>query len=128
GPRLRPEVCKDRDVELQAERTESLLRLARECGVATEYWSFDGHEQLVNADTLVAVLGALGVDATSPARIEVALAHAEDAPWREPLPPTVIAREGQPVQVPVHVWDGEPVEVWIELDPEAGGGTRPAYQ
>lgn len=105
-----------------------MLRLARECGVATEYWSFDGHEQQVSADTLVAVLGALGIDATSPARIDLALAHAEDAPWREPLPPTVITRQGQPVQIPVHVWDGEPVEVWIELDPETGGGTRPAYQ
>mgnify|MGYP006964057795 CR=1 FL=1 len=58
-PREGARVCKDRDVEQQAERTESLLRLARECGVATEYWSFDGHEQQVSADTLVAVLKRL---------------------------------------------------------------------
>lgn len=115
-------------MEHSAERTESLLRLATACGVATEYWSFDGHEQHVSGDTLVSVLGALGIDASSPARIEVALAHVEDDGWREPLPPTVIAREGQAVRIPVHVPDGTPVDVWIELDPEVGGGTRQAYQ
>lgn len=108
--------------------SESLLRLARECGVGTEYWAFDGSEQRVDAATLVAVLGALGIDASSPERIEVALRHLEDEPWREPMPPTVIAREGHAVDFPVHVWDGEPVEVWIELDPEVGGGRRDVEQ
>src|SRR5690606_22023398 len=74
------------------------------------------------------VLGALGIDASSPERIEVALRNLEDEPWREPLPPTVIARQGNDVPVPVHVWDGEPVAVWIELDPEVGGGRRDAEQ
>src|SRR5690606_29475785 len=108
--------------------SESLLRLARESGVGTESWAVAGSEQRVEGATLVAVLGALGIDATSPERIEVALRHLEDEPWREPLPPTVIVRQGTDVQFPVHVWDGESVEVWLELDPEAGGGRRELEQ
>lgn len=111
-----------------AERSESLLRLARACGVGTEYWAFDGTERHVAAATLIKVLGALGIDASTPTRVELALLHVEDDAWREPLPPTVVAREGQAVTIPVHVPDGTPVSVWIDLDPEAGGGRREARQ
>ena len=49
-------------------------------------------------------------------------------PWRRVLPPVLVVREGRQAHVPVHVTHGDPVEVWIELDPEVGGGRREVAQ
>lgn len=100
----------------------ALLRLAEAHGIATEFWSFHGTREHPRTGTLRRVLAALGVDASSPERIELALAHAEDMPWRRVVPPVVVAREGAEVRVPVHVTDGDPVTVHVDLDDEAGGG------
>ncbi|WP_372456917.1 4-alpha-glucanotransferase [Cellulomonas chengniuliangii] len=101
---------------------ESLLRLGAAYGVVPDYWGFDGTLHQVSAATLVAVLGSLGVDASSPERIALAIAHVEDMPWRRTLPPVVVLRQGRHTHVPVHVRHGDPVEAWLELDPESGGG------
>ncbi len=108
--------------------SEALRRLATMHGVAADYHGFDGSERSVDAATLVAVLRALGVDASSPERVDVELQHAEDDPWRYTVPPVVVVRAGRGAQVPVHVVDGDPVEVWLELDPESGGGRRDVPQ
>jgi len=114
--------------EVTEEVPEQLLRLAEAYGVVPDYWGFDGSHRLVAARTLVAVLAALGVDASSPERIEVSLTHVSDAPWRRALPSVVVLREGETPRVPVHVRDGDLVEVWLELDAEAGGGRREVDQ
>jgi len=114
--------------EVTEEVPEQLLRLAEAYGVVPDYWGFDGSHRLVAARTLVAVLAALGVDASSPERIEVSLAHMRDDPWRRALPSVMVVREGETPQVPVHVQDGDPVEVWLELDAEVGGGRRDVDQ
>ena len=107
---------------------EQLLRLAEAYGVVPDYWGFDGSHRLVATPTMVAVLAALGVDASSPERVEVSLAHVSDAPWRRALPPVVVLRAGNATRIPVHVRDGDSVEVWLELDAEAGGGRREVEQ
>jgi len=114
--------------EATEEVPEQLLQLAEGYGVVPDYWGFDGSHRLVAPHTLVAVLAALGVDASSPERIEVSLAHMRDDPWRRALPSVMVVREGETPQVPVHVQDGDPVEVWLELDAEAGGGRRDVGQ
>ena len=106
--------------------SESLVRLAQAHGVAPEFQEFNGGVRQVSAATLVAVLGALGVDASTPERVEVALRHAEDAPWRRVLPPVVVVRQSQDVHVPVHVTHGDEVHAWIELDAAEGHGRRAA--
>ena len=106
----------------------ALDRLAHACGVGTEFWAFNGSQQRVADDTLIAVLAAMGVDASSPERIELALAFREDDPWRAALPATVVVREGSSTDIPVHLPDGTDVEVWIDLDPEAGGGRHEVSQ
>jgi len=108
--------------------SQPLLRLAAAHGVVPDYWGFDGTHMQVSERTLVAVLDALGVDASSPERIDVSLTHVKDAPWRRGLPPVVVMRAGRHVHVPVHVLDGDAVDVWLELDPEAGGGRRDVKQ
>lgn len=101
-----------------------LVQLAEMYGITPRYHSFFGTEETVPAATLVKVLDSMGVDAASPERVEVSLAHALDEPWRRTLPPVVVLRERQTPEVPVHVTHGDAVEVWLELDAEAGGGRR----
>lgn len=108
--------------------SEALLRLAAAYDITPDYWGFDGQHKVASATTLQGVLKALGVDASSPERIDLALAHREDMPWRRTLPPVVVVREGRQGHVPVHVTHEDPVEVWLELDPEAGGGRRDVTQ
>lgn len=103
-----------------AQRTPRLDELAARYGVATEYWDWQGAHVLVPESTVVAVLGALGVDASSAEQVERALAHADEAPWRRTLPPVVVVRSGETAVVPVHVTDGDPADLEIVLE----DGTR----
>ncbi|WP_028049151.1 4-alpha-glucanotransferase [Cellulomonas sp. URHD0024] len=108
--------------------SDALLRLATAYGVVPDHWDFHGRNRRASTATLQGVLRALGVDASSPERIDLAIAHVEDMPWRRVLPPVLVVREGRHAHVPVHVRHGDPVEVWIELDPEVGGGRREVSQ
>ncbi|MCR6689546.1 4-alpha-glucanotransferase [Cellulomonas sp.] len=108
--------------------SEALLRLAAAHGVVPDHWGFHGELRRASAGTLRAVLAALGVDASSPERIDLALAHIDDMPWRRTLPPVVVVRSGRSQDVPVHVTHGDPVHVWLQLDPEVGGGRRDLHQ
>lgn len=94
----------------------ALLDLAERHGVSTDFWDWHGERRVVAADTLVAVLAALDVDASSDAAIAAALAEAEVAPWRRAVPPTVVARAGQARPVPVHVPHGAAVELAAILE------------
>ncbi|MDQ4025750.1 MAG: 4-alpha-glucanotransferase, partial [Actinomycetota bacterium] len=98
-----------------------LLELAAAHGVSTEHHTFGGGTERVRASTLVAVLEALGVPAASPQKVSHSLQRARDEEWRAVLPPTVVVRQGDEVQVPVHVTDGASVHVWVEVD-----GAEPA--
>ncbi len=107
--------------------TPALTRLAHAHGVGTEYWNWHGAACQVSAETVVAVLAALGVDVDpdSEESIGRALAEHELAPWRRTLPPTVVGREGWTPWVAVHVPDGSGVRLRIELE---DGSTRDAHQ
>ncbi|MFE1767870.1 4-alpha-glucanotransferase [Streptomyces angustmyceticus] len=71
-------------------------RLARLHGIATSYEPSPGRSVQVAGDTVVAVLAALGVDASTPQAVRSALAAYEDRAARALLPPTVVARPGRP--------------------------------
>ncbi len=102
-----------------------LLELAVRHGVVPDFWTFTGERRSVSAGTLVDVLAAMGVDASSEERIALALADAADEPWRRMLPPVVVLVEGEARQVPVHVTHGDPVEVGLVLE---DGGRREVPQ
>lgn len=93
-----------------------LTELATAHGVQCEYTDHDGVEQQVSSSTLVAVLEALGVQASTPGAVTASLERARDDEWRTMLPPTVVTREGTEVQVAVHVADGADVTAWVELE------------
>jgi 4-alpha-glucanotransferase len=99
----------------------ALAELADGYGVATEFWDWQGRHVRIAAETVVAVLRSLGVDASSPEAVMAALAARRDEPWRRMLPACVVTREGATPSVPVHVEHGSSVEVWVALE---HGGVR----
>jgi 4-alpha-glucanotransferase len=98
-----------------------LQQLAELCGVATDYWDWRGNHIVVSAETIVAVLQALGIDAATPQAVGSALSAAHLHRWTRMLPPCVVTRPGWQLPFWVHITHGRPVEVWIELET---GGTR----
>ncbi len=97
----------------EAPSLERLQALARAHGVGVDFWGFYGDLHPVSAVTLTRILGSLGVDASTADAVEWALADRDSHAWRQMLPPTVVQRQGESVQVPVHVNHGDPVRVWI---------------
>lgn len=109
--------------------TRDLLQeLAQRHGVACEYTAQNGQPVYVSEETITYTLRALGVSISDrPDDDELTQALFEDylARASRPLPPCVVAREGAEKSFDVHVHDGDPVTVTIELE---DGGTRPTYQ
>jgi 4-alpha-glucanotransferase len=96
--------------------TPRLTELAAAYGVATEFWDWQGRHAEVPAETVLAVLGALGVDAEGPEQVETALAEVEERPWRGVLPPFAVSVEGRRPEVAVHVVDGETFSARVVLE------------
>ena len=96
--------------------SEELRELAAAHGVATSFDGWGGVRSDASAATLTAVLGALGVDASSPGAVRAALADAADAPWRDTLPPVVVVTDAAGGTAVVHVRDGEPAAATAVLD------------
>ena len=96
-----------------------LADLARGCGVAVEYWDWQGNYVEVAEHTIVAVLEALGHDASSPQAAAHSLAVLRELPWRRLLPPVFVARQGRSQELYLHVRDGVQVQAWVA--PELGG-------
>ncbi|HET9655866.1 MAG TPA: 4-alpha-glucanotransferase [Kineosporiaceae bacterium] len=112
--------------DVETPLTHELVQLAHAYGVATEFWDWQGRHTVVSRRTVLAVLAALGVDASGPAAVAAALAEVRDRPWRQTLPDVVVVREGGTARVAVHVEHGTAVEVWVEL--EADGDRRTLEQ
>jgi 4-alpha-glucanotransferase len=110
------------DPELHsAELDATLHELAEAFGIATEYWDWQGRHISVSRDTIISVLAALEVDATTPEAAAAALEDRHRQPWTQMLPPCLVIRERRTASVWVHVPHGDLVTVWIELET---GGTR----
>ncbi|MDO5738942.1 MAG: 4-alpha-glucanotransferase [Ornithinimicrobium sp.] len=98
------------------ELTPRLTELADAYGVATQFWDWQGRHTQVPTQTVLAVLGALGIQAESDDDIEAALAEVEEAPWIRILPPVTVVSEGERPQVPVHLADGTAFVVRLILE------------
>ncbi len=95
---------------------EDLVRLADAYGVATDYWDWQGNHVQVPRSTVLAVLAALQVDASTPEALAGALRDAELLGWRHPVPATTVTRSGRAATVLVHVPDGWTARVVAELE------------
>ena len=96
-----------------------LVDLAHAYGVMTEYVDFRGSQVQVSAETIESVLTAMGVDVDDPA---LALAERELEAWRRMVPPCLVTVQGQESTCWVHVVDGDPARLEVEL--EDGGWRR----
>lgn len=94
----------------------SLIALAERMGVATAYHDWVGNFNPVDRETVVAVLAALGIQAST--EDDCAAAHLEQDRryWSRALPTTVVARSGAETMFWVHVTHGHPAHVWIRLE------------
>jgi 4-alpha-glucanotransferase len=77
-----------------------LAALAEAHGVATWYEDWHRLRKDVSAESVVGVLGLLGVDATTPATIEAALAAVRERELLGRMPGTVVVREGAGAPLP----------------------------
>ncbi len=93
-----------------------LVELATAYGVATEYWDWQGRHVSVRAETIVAVLGALGVDASTPQATRQALHTRWVDRWERMLPRCLVTRAGTSPWFGVHVDHGADVTVAVELE------------
>jgi 4-alpha-glucanotransferase len=104
------------------ELSANLVALATAYGVATEYWDWRGQYVDVPESTVVAVLRALGVDASTPSAAGAELARLDEDRWRRMLPSCLVRRvdDTAPTRFWVHVPHGDPALVHVELE----DGTR----
>lgn len=96
--------------------SNELLALAQAHGVATDYWDWRGNHVQVPAETVVAVLAAMDVDASTPESTRAATAAETEDRWRRMLPPSVVTTQTESETFWVHLPHGSPVEVWLELE------------
>jgi 4-alpha-glucanotransferase len=100
------------DIEVPA----SLIGLAQRYGVASEYTDWTGRPAAVSASTLIAVLDALGVAASTEHDRTAALAEHDRDHWARPLPPSIVGRTGATTPFWVHVTHGDPARLWLRLE------------
>lgn len=107
---------------------DTLRELATEFGIATEYTSSSGQQVSADEETLVYLLQAIGADIgddPDEAALGRVLADRRMHNATRPLPACVVSVEGRETGFIVHVHDGAPAHVWIELE---DGSTREVYQ
>ena len=96
--------------------SDALVALALACGISTEYRGHDGDMHHCSANAMRAALAALELDATSDDACAASLDELEDHVWRRIVPPITVIRQGETREFPVHVTDGDSVDVTLQLE------------
>lgn len=100
----------------EAAPSPALEKLAHECGVSVEYFSWNGASRQCSASAIRAALIAMGVEASTDEDCEASLAALGDLAWRRIVPPVTVLREGQGYEVPIHVTHGDPASASLALE------------
>ncbi len=95
---------------------QTIIDLARAYRIDTEFWDWKGNRVEVSRETILAVLAAMEVDASTPEAAQAALEAFERRPWTRRLPPFLVVEEGQGKAFDVHVPAGEQPRVHIKLE------------
>ena len=82
---------------------DALGRLAEAAGIEARYWDIAGRLREISPDTARLLLAALGYPGATEAEALESLAQLEEAPWRETLPPVVIAAQEQEIVIPLRL-------------------------
>ncbi|MFZ9693773.1 MAG: 4-alpha-glucanotransferase [Candidatus Nanopelagicales bacterium] len=102
-----------------------VVELAHALGVATEYFDQSGNHVAISQLTLEKVLAALKVDVKTAQGRKAAWDRINNDAWRRMLPHVVVCKQGEEKHFQVHVPDGAPVVVWVDLEQ---GGRQPLAQ
>jgi 4-alpha-glucanotransferase len=93
--------------------------------ISTEFWDWKGHYTEVDDASVIAVLSAFDVDASTPEKARAAVDTYHARVWQRALPPCVVVEQGAARTFPVHVRAGAPAHVFIKLE---DGGSIDARQ
>ena len=100
---------------------DDLTRLAAHFGISLGFTDWKGRDLEISQESVTAVLGALGVDASTIESRAAAITELSDAKWRRVLNPCTVVEHGGGISIDVHVPADSHVEVRLEL--ETGGVT-----
>ena len=102
-----------------------LSHLARAAGVAADWWSVDGARHPVSPDTEKALLAAMRLPAGTTAEALDSLHRLAEDHDRRALPPALVKRHGEPVEIPLAFGPGEPPpHTWLTVEGEDGRTIR----
>ena len=102
---------------------QNLRRLAAAHGIQLSYRTMDARRKQISGPTLAAVLKCLGVPAESSADVRDSLAAQAKAAWERCVPAAVVAWDGRPVRLQVHVLAGQehkPAQCELRLESSPG--------
>ena len=88
--------------------------------ISTEFWDWKGHYTEVDDASVIAVLGAFDVDASTPDKARAAVSSYHARVWQRALPPCVVVEQGAAKTFPVHVRAGASAHAFVRLE---DGGT-----
>ena len=93
-----------------------MVELAGRFGISTWYVDWTDRHVTVPEATVVSVLAALGVAASTEQDRNEALTGHLKAYWARRMPATIVGRTGAQTRIWVHVTHGLPAEVWLQLE------------
>jgi 4-alpha-glucanotransferase len=82
------------------DETAPLMRLMAAAGIEANYWDIQGNLHETTPETARLLLRALGISADNDAEIAASLTMLAEEPWRETLPPVIVAREHCNIEIP----------------------------
>ena len=103
----------------------SLVELAQLYGISTDFWDWKGRHIEVDDASVIAVLTAFDVDASTPDLARGAVEAYHRRIWQRALPPCVVMEQGRPYVVNVHVPSGAGARVYVKFE---DGGFADARQ
>ena len=102
--------------ESDARLARPLIQLAKASGLATSFFDQLGTYTEISDEALVAVLAALGVDASTPEAIKKSTIKLHEESASRLIAPTIVATVGQPTAIEVHCPADAETNVSIALE------------
>ncbi len=97
---------------------KELHELAEAYGVATTYYTQQGEQKSVSDETLIKVLHAMHVEATTEDGRASAWDHIKNASWRQVLPSIIVVRQGK--ASPLKIYQPVTAELSLNIEFEHG--------
>jgi len=84
-----------------------LFKLGAAAGIEPHYWDMHGTRHETPPETMRGLLKAFGIAAQDDGEAWASLARIGEAPWRDPLPPVLVLREGEAGSLPLRLPAGD---------------------